>query len=135
MKYLKLLQTNEIYTIIMLSFYTILAFIFNIKIDSFYQLLAFNFSVIALVIYISSLSIKFGDLKKYKLFRTLYLVPIVFAIYSQVQVYIPFLNPYMYDEVLAQWDKAIFSVNPTEWIYQFSNPTNPTFTLSYKIIF
>ncbi len=106
----------------MLSFYTILAFIFNIKIDNFYQLLAFNFSVMALVIYISSLSIKFGDLKKYKLFRTLYLVPIVFAIYSQVQVYIPFLNPYMYDQVLAQWDKAIFSVNPTEWIYQFSNP-------------
>jgi len=122
MKYLKLLQTNEIYTILMLSFYTILAFIFNIKIDNFYQLLAFNFSVMALVIYISSLSIKFGELKKYKLFRTLYLVPIVFAIYSQVQVYIPFLNPYMYDSVLAQWDKAIFSVNPTEWIYQFSNP-------------
>jgi hypothetical protein len=28
----------------------------------------------------------------------------------------------MYDSVLAQWDKTIFSVNPTEWIYQFSNP-------------
>lgn len=122
MKYIKLLQTNEIYTIMMLIFYTILAFIFNIKIDSFYQLLVFNFAVIAIVIFVSSLSSKYGDLKKFKIFRSLYIVPIVFSIYTQVQVYIPFLNPHMYDQVLAGWDRAIFGVNPTEWLHQFSNP-------------
>ncbi|HRP02632.1 MAG TPA: phosphatase PAP2 family protein [Candidatus Kapabacteria bacterium] len=122
MKYLKLLQTNEIYTLMMLLFYTILALIFNLQIKNFYELLIFNFSVSALIIYIASLSLKFTDSRKYKLFRTLYIVPIVFSIYTQVQVYIPFVNPSMFDAVLANWDRIIFGINPTDWIYQFANP-------------
>lgn len=106
----------------MLIFYTILAFIFNFKLEKFYQLVLFNFTIIALIIFVSSFSLKYGNSKKYKLFRSLYIVPIVFSIYSQVQVYIPFLNPHLYDSVLIGWDKAIFGVNPTDWIYKFTNP-------------
>jgi membrane-associated phospholipid phosphatase len=49
-------------------------------------------------------------------------IPIVYLIYSQVQVYISVINPHDYDEVLKQWDYAIFGVNPTEWISVIASP-------------
>lgn len=54
--------------------------------------------------------------------RSFYILPLGYMMYSQVHNYIPQVNPGNFDPVLASWDRAIFSANPTEWIYRFSTP-------------
>ncbi|MER3328605.1 MAG: phosphatase PAP2 family protein, partial [Candidatus Kapaibacterium sp.] len=49
-------------------------------------------------------------------------VPIVFFIYSNIHLFIPLVNPHDYDNTLIAWDMALFGVNPTEWMAQFSTP-------------
>ncbi len=54
--------------------------------------------------------------------RSFYILPVGYMMYSQVGNYIPLVNPADFDAVLASWDRALFGVNPTQWIYQFAHP-------------
>ena len=54
--------------------------------------------------------------------RSFYILPLGYMMYSQVSNYVPLVNPQDFDAVLAGWDRAIFSVNPTQWIYRFAHP-------------
>lgn len=54
--------------------------------------------------------------------RSFYILPVGYLMYAQVGNYVPLVNPNNFDAVLASWDRAIFGVNPTEWIYRFANP-------------
>jgi membrane-associated phospholipid phosphatase len=54
--------------------------------------------------------------------RRLLLFPTLLIVYMQAPLYVPFVNPHDYDAVLAAWDRAVFGVNPTEWMYQFRHP-------------
>lgn len=54
--------------------------------------------------------------------RSFYILPVGYLMYSQVHSYIPLINPNNFDAVLASWDRALFGVNPTEWIHRFSHP-------------
>lgn len=60
--------------------------------------------------------------KIFNLIRRLYIIPVVYFIYSNIHLYIPMVNPHDYDDILIQWDRFIFGVNPTDWIEKFANP-------------
>lgn len=56
------------------------------------------------------------------LLRSFYVLPIIFMMYAEVHAYIPHINPAIFDPVLARWDRAIFGLNPTEWMAGFATP-------------
>lgn len=116
------ITTSDIYTLFMLFFYTLLAIIFCNKIKDCNGILFLNFFLINSILLVTYLQDSLGNNKTYIYFRSLYMIPIVFIIYSQVQIYIPFLNNNLFDNVLAEWDRVLFGTNPTEFLYQFSNP-------------
>lgn len=117
-----ILKMSDIYTLIMLSIYTVFALIFITKLEDAPLLILVNLSIMAFVILIAALSDKYKSNKYFLLFRRIYIAPIVFIIYYQIHSYIPLINPHLYDLILIGWDKAIFGVNPTEWIYRIANP-------------
>lgn len=61
-------------------------------------------------------------------FRSFYILPVGYMMYSQVHNYIRLVNPMFaqdpgfYDAMLASWDYAIFGVHPTVWVHRFSHP-------------
>jgi len=64
------------------------------------------------------------------------MAPLVYFIYSQVQEYIRFVNPYEFDDVLIIWDRFIFGTDPTVWLHQFSFPALTEFLqISYMTYF
>lgn len=131
-----ILNMSDIYTLSMLLLYTALAIVFFSKIESAWLLIVSNLAIISLVVYIATITSRYSDSKKFMLFRTVYIAPVVFIIYSQIHSYIPLINPDLYDLTLIQWDKALFGVNPTEWIYRISNPyLTEYFQFSYMLYF
>ncbi len=112
----------EIYTVGMLLFYSIFSLFFWNSIPDAANQLFLNFVIGVGIITMAVLVTKFSAGRIFFLLRRLLVVPIVYLIYSQVQVYIGVINPHDYDEILKQWDFAIFGVNPTEWISQIANP-------------
>ena len=56
------------------------------------------------------------------IFRSFYVLPVGYMMYSQIHNYIPLINPENFDAVLAVWDRTLFGVNPTEWIGRFAHP-------------
>lgn len=132
----KVITMSDIYTLIMLVLYTLLAIIFFSNLENGIILILTNLVIISFVIYISSITSKYSHNKNFMLFRTIYIAPVVFIIYSQIHNYIPLINPHLYDLTLIEWDKLIFSVNPTEWIYRISNPVfTEYFQFSYMLYF
>ena len=117
-----MLTMSDIYTLVMLVLYTILAMVFFSKIENSFLLILANAAIIFFVVYISLITEKYTDNKKFMLFRRIYIAPVVFVIYSQIHNYIPLINPHLYDLTLIAWDKAIFGVNPTEWISVIKHP-------------
>lgn len=126
MEFWKILKSNinvsDVYTLVMLFFYTILAVVFFNNLDKSLWLIISNIAIISFIAYITVITQKFKHSQKFLLFRTVYIAPVVFVIYSQIHNYIPLLNPELFDLTLIAWDKAIFGVNPTEWIYVLENP-------------
>ncbi len=116
------INATEIYTLAILAVYTLLAIFFFPLIPRAVELLFQNVTIAILIISISTLSNKYDEGKSFKILRRFYLIPFVYLIYSQVQHYISIVNPNDFDEMFIRWDYAIFGVNPTEWLYQFSHP-------------
>jgi membrane-associated phospholipid phosphatase len=133
---IKSFNMTEIYTLIMLLLYSILALIFSGRLSNFWSLISLNILLISVVFAVALLAEKIHDNNAFLLFRRLYFVPIIFLIYSQIQQYIPFFNPYLYDNTLIKWDYFIFGVNPTQWLYKIANPyLTEYFQFSYMMYF
>jgi len=106
----------------MLLLYTLLNFIFWGQLETpFLNLLSYTVVSIA-VIGFAIFSSKYKGGKVFRLVRRLYVMPIIFFIYSNIHLYIPLVNPNDFDLMLIEWDYFLFSVNPTEWLGQFSFP-------------
>ncbi|MBX3042971.1 MAG: phosphatase PAP2 family protein [Candidatus Kapabacteria bacterium] len=116
------LTMSDIYTLSMLLLYTLLAVIFFNNIGHSLYLIIGNIAIISFVVYISLITKRFSNNEKFMLFRRVYIAPVVFVIYSQIHNYIPIINPELYDLTLIEWDKFLFGVNPTEWIYAIAYP-------------
>ena len=64
-----------------------------------------------------------------------YHLPIIYVIFMQVFVYISIVNPYDYDSILMSWDRALFGMNPTEWLQQFASPPLTEFLQIAYVLF
>jgi membrane-associated phospholipid phosphatase len=121
-KIIHVLTISDAYILGMLIIYTMLSLIFWGQLQT--PILNFlSYIVIATgVIVFAIVSSKYKGGKVFTLVRRLYVIPIVFFIYSNIHLYIPLVNPHDYDTTLIAWDLAIFGVNPTEWIGKLANP-------------
>jgi membrane-associated phospholipid phosphatase len=54
--------------------------------------------------------------------RRFYIIPVVWLMYDQVHVFVRVVHPVDYDGVLIAADRAMFGVDPTVWLAQFSSP-------------
>ncbi len=132
----EVLSMTDVYTLIILGIYTILAIIFYPSINNASFLILLNLTIAIGMVSISAISYKFNPGRLFVLFRRIYIAPVIFLIYSQVQNYIQVVNPYDYDRILIQWDQWLFGVNPTEWINQFSHPMLTEYLqFSYMLFF
>lgn len=113
---------TDFYTIIMLIIYTFLALFFFNSIDDAHELILINITILIGVISIAVLDSKYDAGELFKIFRRIYIIPLVFLIYSQIQYYIPLINTFNADPLLIKLDFAIFKANPTDILYQISNP-------------
>lgn len=113
---------SDIYTLVIIGLYSILAIVLYPVMGNADDLLLQNLLIAIGIFAIATIEAKFNSGVIINLSRKLYIVPLIFIIYTQVQYYIRIINPHFYDEILAQWDYAIFGVNPTEFLHQFSFP-------------
>jgi membrane-associated phospholipid phosphatase len=118
------LSTAELATIVMLSVYAVLGVWYFVEVPNAALLAAVDI-VLIWVMCILAISDTQNDLNIPRLLalaRRLLLFPTLLLVYFQAPLYVPVINPHEYDVVLAQWDKTLFGVNPTEWMYQFAHP-------------
>lgn len=105
----------------MLVIYTIIQAIFFTRIPNIGMLIMQNIFIALTIISIATL----GRYRAGTIFQNIhryYHLPIIYVVFVQVFVYIGVMNPHDYDSILVAWDKAIFGVNPTEWLQQFAFP-------------
>jgi membrane-associated phospholipid phosphatase len=118
----------------MLVIYTIIQILFLTKIPNIGLLFMQNVLIAITIIGIATL----GKYRSGSLFVNIhryYHLPIIYVIFMQVFVYISILNPHDYDAILVAWDKAIFGVNPTEWLQQYAVPALTEFLQIAYLLF
>jgi membrane-associated phospholipid phosphatase len=54
--------------------------------------------------------------------RRFYIIPVVWLMYDQVHVFVRVAHPVDYDGLLIAADRALFGVDPTVWLAQYSTP-------------
>ena len=116
------LTITDAYTLGMLVLYTILSFVFWGQLEAPLLNILSYIVVSAAIVSFAIFSSKYEGGKIFQLVRRLYIMPIIFFIYSNIHLFIPLVNPNDYDLLLVEWDYFLFGVNPTEWIAQFSFP-------------
>lgn len=118
----EILFMGDIYTLGILGLYTLLAFIFIPVLSNSLDLILINVSICIGIISISTLATKLSSARIFVLFRRIYIIPLIFLIYTQAQYYIRIINPGLYDDFLMRLDFAIFGVHPTRWLGSISFP-------------
>lgn len=115
------LWSTEYLTLGMLILYTILDLIFIRQVKSSFGILQINIitmvGILAFAMWYDQTGMRIAHIV-----RSFYILPVGYMMYAQVHNYIPLINPGNFDPVLASWDRALFGVNPTEWIYRFAHP-------------
>lgn len=118
----------------MIVFYTVFLLIFAHRIEQAFMLLLQNVFLAITIVSIATL----GKYRSGSLFVTIhryYHLPIIYVIFMQVFVYVGIVNPHDYDQVLKSWDYALFGVNPTEWLQQYSFPALTEFLQIAYVLF
>jgi hypothetical protein len=119
----------------MIAIYTIILIIFHKQIPNVGMFFMQNVFLTLTIISIATL----GKYRSGNLFINIhryYHLPIIYVIFMQVFVYISVLNPHDYDQILAGWDRALFGMNPTEYIQQFAFPAlTEFFQIAYVLFY
>jgi len=119
----------------MIAIYTIILMIFHKQIPNVGMFFMQNVFLALTIISIATL----GKYRSGNLFINIhryYHLPIIYVIFMQVFVYISVLNPHDYDQILAGWDRALFGMNPTEYIQQFAFPAlTEFFQIAYVLFY
>ncbi len=122
LKLKELFSVPELYIIAVLLIYSVFCIIFHNRLDSPLQMLNYNFIVFAIILTISILNNIYKDNKIIAITRIIYLAPMIYMMYLNTQFYVKPLNPYLYDNILVGWDKAIFGSDPTAMLSFMHNP-------------
>lgn len=132
----KALTLADVYTIFILSIFTLLAIIFFSKLSNSLALISQNVIVIIAIYFLAYIASKENAPKLLILFRRLYFALMIYYVYDQAQYYIRVTNPYLYDDILIKWDYALFGTNPTQWLSKLSFPAFTEYLqLSYMLYF
>ncbi len=131
----EILTMPDIYTLAMLAIYSFLALIFYPYVESASRQLLMNSAIAIGMISIATIAAKYNGGHLFFLFRRLYVVPVIYLIYSQVHYYIPVINSSDYDSILIIWDRALFGGNPTEWMQRLASPILTEYLQSTYMMF
>lgn len=101
--------------------YTTLSILFFPWVPKAASIISVDLVFIAIVI-VLALSVRKDSPGWLRIIRTLYVIPMIYTIYSQVQMLVPHLHWHLYDQQLIWLDRAIFGVNPTEFVDKISHP-------------
>jgi membrane-associated phospholipid phosphatase len=115
------LWSTDYLALALLVIYTLLDIIFIKQVKSSFAILQINIYTMLGIFAVAMWYDQTGN-RIAHIFRSFYILPVGYMMYSQVHNYIPLVNPHNYDVTLAAWDHAIFGVNPTQWISRFANP-------------
>jgi len=119
----------------MIAIYTIILIVFHKQIPNVGMFFMQNVFLALTIISIATL----GKYRSGNLFINIhryYHLPIIYVIFMQVFVHISVLNPHDYDQILAGWDRALFGMNPTEYIQQFAFPAlTEFFQIAYVLFY
>jgi membrane-associated phospholipid phosphatase len=113
LKVKELFSVPELYIIAVLIIYSAFCLIFGSKLESPLVLLNYNFIVFAVILTVSILSNIYKENRILAITRIIYLAPLIYMMYLNTQFYVKPLNPYLYDNILVNWDRAIFGSDPT----------------------
>lgn len=106
----------------MLCIYIILDLILFSKVKLGFNLLIANLAIIIIIIFVALKTYQ-KQLNTWQLIiRKFYLMPVILFIYNQIFSYIKVVNPALLDKELAQFDKMIFGVSPSVFLYQYTTP-------------
>ena len=116
------LISTDIYIIIIVLINSGLTFTLFAKIQAPLLILSSNIGIVLLIAFSSTN--KMSELLKSRLLlvKLLYIIPIIFIIYDQTQIFIRIINPKLFDDILIEWDHYIFGFNPTDAMEQLYHP-------------
>lgn len=103
---------------------SVLLLIFHSKIEKWYLLIISNLTAVILITLVI-IRYESGNKKSsaLKIIRFWYPVIMILFIFKENYLIVHQVNPIDIDDVLIKLDQKIFfGVNPTQWIYRFSNP-------------
>jgi membrane-associated phospholipid phosphatase len=124
MKRISFLTAADAVTLTFIVFLILLETLFAASIENWYWYTALNTALCAFIFF----SARYIHIKKDKsnrfisAVRNWYLVPVILLIYTQASSINHSIHQRDYDDILIAADRWIFHTNPTQWIYQFSNP-------------
>lgn len=134
------LTLADICTLCMAAFYTLLGVLYFDKAPNAARNIAANvgFSAILITLVLNEERLHSPWTFPFLILRRFFLLPGILLMYFQAPVYVVLLNPHDQDAALIAIDRALFGVNPTQWIYQFARPALTEFFqicyFSYYII-
>jgi membrane-associated phospholipid phosphatase len=115
------LNMTDLCMLSVMALYTVLALVFYTSVPKASVNILIN-TVIALLIIALAVGEQLHGGKIFQIARRYYPVPAIYLMYEQVHSYVPVVHPGLYDYILIGWDRAIFGVNPTQWLHQFAVP-------------
>jgi membrane-associated phospholipid phosphatase len=120
-KYISYLAPVDFVSIVFLSLMIGLNLLFFGRVSAWLEIIAVNLAVIAAIVSLAY----FAETKRTKIFIGLhrwYSYVIVFFVFKEIYLMVHPIHPMDYDWLFISIDKAIFGVNPTQWMFQFAHP-------------
>jgi membrane-associated phospholipid phosphatase len=111
----------DVYTLIIMLICSLLAVVYYQWVPNSSSILVLNL-LIAVTVGALIVVHATSDFKLFGMLRRFYMVPVIYLMYDQIQMFVRVVNPIDYDELLINIDRAIFGVDPTVWLAQFSSP-------------
>lgn len=108
LKFTDFFKGGEIYVFIVSILYTVMLFLLWSKFQNPFLLLNYNVGIMLITLTLAVLSHFYSKYGWVRVTRLILLAGIVYMIYLNTQNYVKILNPYLYDQILIRWDRAIF---------------------------
>lgn len=115
------LNSTDLYTMVVLALYSVLAVIFYQHIPIAGTILLVN-SLILLVITLTIVLTTLTDYRIFRMMRHFYVIPVVYLMYDQTHSFVRLIHPTDYDTLLIQADRWMFSIDPTMWFTRHATP-------------
>ncbi len=132
----EILNLIDIYTIGILFLYTLLSIVFFKVVVDARAYVFINLFIITSIITLATIVEKYNAGSFFKPVRYLYVIPLIFYIYTQTQIYVRTVNPNDLDWLLIKWDVALFGGNPADFLEKFATPWLTEFLqFSYMMFF